>query len=283
MPAAAPTPAPGAARPATARETARETDGADDGLQVRSQGRVDGLRVLQRGADGRTGADGHEAADVLAATRTALHAVVELVMAGPQQRASGTVDLAVRPGALETVAAPRLRLEATSLAGQGGEASLLGTTSVLALAAAVGVTAGAPGGSRGGTTGIGLDDPLQVDTDLATALLDWFAVGAAALLTVAPGEQAVLRPDDLRLSVTVDGVVCGVSPGDGTSVHPYAFVVPAGAGAGHAHQQTWSQVPDAGSVAAFFADGRARVLAGSTGSPGGRTAVDGGGAPPASR
>lgn len=204
-------------------------------------------------------------AAALAATRAALHAVVELVLAGPQHRASGTIRLAVVPGAVQTVAAPRLRLEPTCLSGPGGQASLLDTTSPLALGAAVGVEAGAPVGVYLPTSVAAPDEALSVDADLATALFDWFAVGAAALIGHAPTERAVLWPEHFDLAVTVDGVNYGISPGDGFSAQPYAYVgphspvddpffdVPFGA------LRTWTQVPDAASVAAFFAEGRDRV------------------------
>jgi hypothetical protein len=203
--------------------------------------------------------------EVLAGTRAALHAVVELVMAGPQHRASGTIRLAVVPGAVQTVAEPRLRLEATCLSGPGGQASLLDTTSPMALGAAVGVQAGAPVGVYTDTSGVAPDEALAVDADVATALLDWFSVGAAGLLLHAPDERAVLWPEHFDLAVTVDGVTYGISPGDGFSAQPYAYVgphapvddpffdVPFGA------LRTWAQVPDAASVAAFFAEGRDRA------------------------
>jgi len=209
----------------------------------------------------------HELAssELLAGTRAALHAVVELLMAGPQHRASGTIRLGVEPGAIQTVAEPRLRLEATCLSGHGGQASLLGSTTPMALGAAVGVSAGAPVGVYPDTTGAELDEPLGVDADVATALLDWFAVGAAGLLLFAPQERAVLWPEHFDLAITIDGVNYGISPGDGTSSQPYAYVgphspvddpffdVPFGA------LRTWSQVPDAASIAAFFTQGRDRA------------------------
>ena len=222
-------------------------------------GQVDGLRVERRPAP--TGPSD----DVLAATRATLHAVVELVMAGPQHRESGTIRLAIVPGAVETVAEPRLRLEPTCLSGPGGQASLLDTTSPLALGSAVGVQAGAPVGVYPFRDGVEPDEALSVDADVATALLDWFSVGAAGLLLHAPDERAVLWPEHFDLAVTVDGVNYGISPGDDVSVQPYAYVgppapvddpffdLPFGA------LRTWAQVPDAEAVAAFFAEGRDRA------------------------
>ncbi|MGJ7441902.1 hypothetical protein [Aquipuribacter sp. MA13-6] len=206
-------------------------------------------------------------AELLLATRTGLHAVAEGVLAGPQHRSSGTIRLSAAPGAIETVAEPRLRLTPSTVSGPAGEASLLGATSVMALGAAVGVQAGPPDGLYGDTSGVEVDQALSIDADTATALMDWFAVGAAGLLTFAPDERAVLWPEHFDLAITLDGVNYGVSPGDAFSPVPYAYVGPhtrvedpffdAPFGA----VRTWEQTPDAASLAAFFAEGRERSQA----------------------
>lgn len=203
--------------------------------------------------------------DVLTSTRQSLHAVVEQVLAGPQHRASGTVRLRVDPGSLHTVAPPAMSLTSSRVTGPGGEASLLEPTTARDLAQAVGVDVGAPQDLYGDHAPMGPDDRLSVDAEAATALLEWFAVGTAALLQFAPGQTAVLWPEHFDLAVTVDGVSYGVSPGDGWSPQPYAFVGPherpedpffdAPFGAA----RTWDHVPDAASIVAFFTDGRQRA------------------------
>ena len=205
--------------------------------------------------------------DVLTSTRQSLHAVVEQVLAGPQHRASGTIRLRVDPGSLHTVAAPSLTLTSSRLTGPGGDASLLGPTTPRDLAAAAGVDVGAPEGLYGDHAPLGPDDRLAVDAEAATALLEWFAVGTAALLQFAPEETAVLWPEHFDLAVTVAAVDYGVSPGDDACAQPYAYVGP--------HQpvvdpffdapfgaaRTWDLVPDAASIAALFAEGRERAAA----------------------
>lgn len=203
--------------------------------------------------------------DALRGTRDALHAVVEGVLAGPQHRTSGKIRLTVEPGAICTVAAPRLRLTATTLSGPEGEASLLAATSQLALGAAVGVSAGPPVGVYADLTGVAPDEPLGVDSEAAVALLNWFAVGAAGLLTFAPDQAPVLWPEHFDLAISVAGVNYGVVPGDGYSAVPYAYVGPHAPvdddffDAPFGAVRTWAQVPDAASIAAFFAEGRDRV------------------------
>lgn len=205
--------------------------------------------------------------ELLLSTRTGLHTVAEQVLAGPQHRTSGTIRLAVTPGAVETVSQPRLRLTASTVSGPGGEASLLGSTSVMALGAAVGVQAGPPDGVYGDTSGVAADESLSIDAATATALLDWFSVGAAGLLTFAPDERAVLWPEHFDLAITADEVNYGVSPGDGYSPVPYAYVGPHRAvadpffDAPFGAVRTWEQAPDAAGLAAFFAEGRDRVRA----------------------
>ena len=53
----------------------------------------------------------------LTRTRTALHGVAELLLAGPQYDASGTIRLRVVAGGIATVAEPDLRLVGTELRG----------------------------------------------------------------------------------------------------------------------------------------------------------------------
>ncbi len=203
--------------------------------------------------------------DVLVSTRAALHGLAELVMAGPQHRASGTIRLRVAPGAVETVAQPALRLTAESLSGPGGEVSLAGPTTPRAIGGAVGVVPGEPQGLYGDHAPVGLDDTVVVDHEAAIALLDWFAVGAAALLEFASEAKAVLWPEHFDLAITLDEVNYGISPGDGYSAQPYAYVGPwrpvadpffdAPFGA----VRHWDAVPDVASLVAFLAEGRRRA------------------------
>src|SRR5690349_9518972 len=51
----------------------------------------------------------------VAATRRGLHAVAELVLAGPQYRRNGTIQLQVAPGGFGTVTDPRIRVDGGEL------------------------------------------------------------------------------------------------------------------------------------------------------------------------
>ncbi len=154
------------------------------------------------------------------------------------------------------------------MTGPAGEASLLQPTSARELAAAVGVDVGAPEGLYAEHATLGPDDPLQLDPDAATALLEWFAVGAGALLTFAPTEQPVLWPEHFDLALTDGNSTYGVSPGDSFSIQPYAYVLPPAPlddgffDAPFGAARTWDLVPDAAAIAGFFAEGRDMVASG---------------------
>jgi hypothetical protein len=80
----------------------------------------------------------------LVATRTAWHAVADLVLAGPQYTRSGRIELRATPGGFGTVAAPDLRVDGTDLAGSGGALPLDGSTP--------GTSPPRPGSPRPGST-----------------------------------------------------------------------------------------------------------------------------------
>lgn len=197
--------------------------------------------------------------DVVTATRRSLHAVAEHVLAGPQYRAAGTIRLHVTPGGFGQVEGP-LRIVGTDLVGDGVRAPLRGT--VADLAAAAGVEPGAPDIYHDHAD-LGPADELAVDRAAAALLLGWFARGDAAMRAFAPDSDPVLWPEHFDLGIAVGEVIYGVSPGDAGHALPYAYVGPwtpregpfwnAPFGAVRAADR----VPDAGALAAFFAEGRA--------------------------
>ena len=79
----------------------------------------------------------------LIATREALHAVAEVVLAGPQYRRTGTIRLRVTPGGFGTIKEPDLRVDGADLVA-GANRYPLSRTTLRALATAAGVDAGAP-------------------------------------------------------------------------------------------------------------------------------------------
>ncbi|HEY3259691.1 MAG TPA: hypothetical protein VGJ95_05385 [Pseudonocardiaceae bacterium] len=206
--------------------------------------------------------------EVLVRTRLALHAVAELVLAGPQYRRSASIRLRVTPGGFGTVGEPDLRVAGAFLVvGGGGEPGgdrlpIDGRTCA-ELAAAAGVAASALRDVYSGGPPLGADDKLHVDASAAAVLADAFGRGEAGLREFAPDAARVLWPEHFDVGITVDEVNYGVSPGDTLLPEPYAYVGPWQPLTG----EFWNfpfgaarPVAQLADVAAFFREGRARVL-----------------------
>jgi hypothetical protein len=157
----------------------------------------------------------------LKTTRTSLHGVAEMLMAGPQFRQSGTIRLRSVPGGFATVKEPALAVEGDLLAGL----RLSGTT-FADLAAGLGIEAGAPEGLYADGSGLGLDEVIQVDAEAAFVIAKGFALGDAAVRLLAPELEPVLWPEHFDLAIALDEVNYGVSAGDGSCEEPYAYVAP---------------------------------------------------------
>lgn len=196
---------------------------------------------------------------VLAATRRSLHGLAELVLAGPQHRASGTIRLRVTPGGFGGVAT-ELRVEGTELVSPAGRVPLAGTYRELATAA--GVEVGAPEGVYGDTSGVDPDEALELDPAAVSLVELWFGLGDAAMRAFAPDVEPVLWPEHFDLGIAVDEVNYGVSPGDAGEPDPYAYVGPWNQRTGAFWNASFGAVrpagafPDAPSLAAFFTEGR---------------------------
>jgi hypothetical protein len=68
--------------------------------------------------------------DELALTRRCLHGVGELVLAGPQYRATGKLRLGVVPGGFATVMTPQLRVDGDRVDGAENPARYFARSSV---------------------------------------------------------------------------------------------------------------------------------------------------------
>jgi hypothetical protein len=192
-------------------------------------------------------------------TRRSLHGVGELLIAGPQHRAHGTIRLRPTPGGFGGVAVA-LRVEGTDLVWDGGRAPLAGT--YRDLAAAAGVQPGPPEGIYHDTSGVDPDEQVVVDPAAAAELAEWFARGDAGLRAFAPDQEPVLWPEHFDLAIGEGEVNYGVSPGDAGHSEPYAYVGPwtkrEGAfwNASFGALRPASELPDTDSLTTFFADGR---------------------------
>jgi hypothetical protein len=196
----------------------------------------------------------------LVATRRSLHGVAELVIAGPQYRSAGSIELRVRPGGFGGAVAP-VRVEGAELVFDGGRVPLGGTCRSLAEAAGLAVS-GLDDVYKEGS-GVGPDDPLTLDPAALEELLGWFGRGEAALRAFAPGEEPILWPEHFDVGYALDEVNYGISPGDAGSATPYAYVGPWSARTGAFWNAPFgaargeAELPDVDAVVAFFAEGRA--------------------------
>ena len=159
----------------------------------------------------------------LVATRRSLHGVAELVIAGPQFRTLGSIELRVRPGGFGGHLSP-VRVEGSDLVWDGGRTRLEGTCRELAAATGQEVSDLADVYAVG--SGVDPDEALAVDAEALDRLLGWFVRGDAALRAFAPDVEPILWPEHFDVGLAVDEVNYGASPGDSTHTGPYAYVGP---------------------------------------------------------
>jgi hypothetical protein len=203
--------------------------------------------------------------DELGITRRTLHGVAELVLAGPQYRATGKLRLGVVPDGFATILAPRLRVDGPRIASAAGVTVSIDGRTPRALAAELGVAAGRPEGVYDGGSGVSPDETLPLDADQADVIMRALALGHDALAAFAADEAPVLWPEHFDVAIRVHDTNFGVSPGDGFIEEPYAYVGVASPPAG---DPFWNapfgaavplrELPDAPSVTGFFIEGRKR-------------------------
>lgn len=171
--------------------------------------------------------------DGLAAARRSLHAVAELVLAGPQYRATGRLRLRVIPGGFATSFQPDVRVQGSRVVAGENQSQISGQTAGT-LGGHLGVAAGKPEGAYLDGSGVGIDEQLALDSQHAAVILAALALGNDALAALAPEQTPVLWPEHFDVAIRVDNVNYGVSPGDDFVAEPYAYVgveqVPGGDG-----------------------------------------------------
>ncbi|WP_329045997.1 hypothetical protein OG738_30500 [Amycolatopsis sp. NBC_01488] len=158
-------------------------------------------------------------------TRRSLHGVAELLLAGPQHRATGRIDLRVAEGGFATVAEPALRVEGDELLTGSARVPLAGRT-YADVAAEAGLEAGEPAGVYAGGPGVRPGETITFAADALKALLAAFADGDRALREFVPDATPVLWPEHFDVAIVHGEVNYGVSPGDGYLGEPYAYVGP---------------------------------------------------------
>ncbi len=161
----------------------------------------------------------------LTATRSSLHAVAELLLAGPQYEQSGTIKLRVTAGGFGTVATPDVRVEGLVLRHGGRSLDLAGHT-VAEVAATAGLDARGLDDVYADGCGLSTDHRLDLQEANASEIAEAFRVGDEALAALAPDAQRIIWPEHFDLGVTLGEVNLGISPGDAFLDVPYAYIGP---------------------------------------------------------
>src|ERR1700743_2844710 len=138
----------------------------------------------------------------LTLTRRFLHGAAELLLAGPEHRATGRIDLRVAEGGFATAAGPSLRIEGTDLVTATTRVPLAGRTYTDAGAAA-GIEAGAPVDVYTGGPGVEPGETITLDDEAVRIIESALADGEQALRIHAPKVDAVLWPEHFDGAVTV--------------------------------------------------------------------------------
>jgi len=200
----------------------------------------------------------------LAPTRRALHGIAELLLAGPQYRAAGTIRLLATGTGFRTFTDPDTRVDGTDLVVAGQRFPADGQTCAR-LAAAAGIEPGAPQGLYHDGSGVRLDEPLHVDPTAAGWLARCWADGDRALRTLAPGQQPILWPEHFDIGIRAQDTNYGVSPGDTYLPEPYAYVTPPTPREGDfwnapfGAARPMADLDDPQAVLAFFREGSTRI------------------------
>jgi hypothetical protein len=210
----------------------------------------------------------------LAATRDAMHAVCEHVLAAALYEATGHIGLRVTPAGFATpkfgpddrvITLGADRVTVTDRAGtRSGPYPTLRAAAQLA-----GIEPGLPEGIYPPATALVADAPLAIDAGPAGALLDWYAKVSEALAGFAPDSPQTLWPEHFDVAIRRDDCNFGGLGGDGGIAGPYVYIGPPSVPAADPFvteafgaARTWTETPTVASIRDFFAEGaqRAREL-----------------------
>lgn len=162
----------------------------------------------------------------LVATRNSLHALAELVLAGPQHALAGRIVLAVKPDGFGTILEPALTVNGTELVTSDGARIQLDGRTIAEVAHDADVVPHSLADVYSDGSELDEHHVLTVDPQAAAEIFDAFNRGDAALAAFAPEETRALWPEHFDVGITRNEANYGVSPGDGFLAVPYAYVGP---------------------------------------------------------
>ena len=207
----------------------------------------------------------------LAATRDALHAVCEHVLAAALYAENKRIGLRVVPGGFATPPfgpdGRVITLGPDHLTLTSSEGSRSGPYPTLRSAGElVGIEPGAPASVYTPATPLTPDAPLRVDIEAASTIIDWYVKVSGALSAFAPGAPQTLWPEHLDVAIRQNDCNFGGLAGDATIAEPYVYVGPPSVPAQDPFftkpfgaSRTWSEAPTPDLIAVFFADGARRA------------------------
>jgi hypothetical protein len=212
-----------------------------------------------------------------AATRDSWHRVAEHVLAAGQYADTGKIRLRPVTGGFQTqlqlhdgrlLSVVNTELVVTDSTGR--RATPL--TTLRAAARFAGVTPGMPASVYRPATPLELDEPLPIDPASAERLAGWYELADAALRRFADDigaarEDPVMWPEHFDVSITIDRVNYGASPGDDEIAAPYLYVGPHGGppsrdefwNAPFGAAETIDEISSVDDAVAFFHAGRRRL------------------------
>ncbi len=197
----------------------------------------------------------------LSTTRRSLHGIAELLLAGPQHRATGEIALRVITGGFATSHEPDLRFDGRAVVAGERRIEVAGL-SYADIAAALGVVAREPADVYKEGAGVRPDEIVVVDQTAVATITAAFAAGDEALRRFAPGEEPILWPEHFDAGITVGEVNYGLAPGDDHVPEPYAYVGPHTPRDGEFWNMPFGaarpvrDLGDANAIAAFYETGR---------------------------
>lgn len=198
--------------------------------------------------------------DTYTQTRRSLHALAELVVAGPRFRQTGDLRLRVHPGGFGTWDSPIVLLAGGELVTPSTRIAVNGLT-IADVAMRAGLEASPlddvySDGPQVSPSEIVRLDPLSVQV-VETA----FRLGEDALRSFRPDAERTLWPEHFDVATTVDDLNYGVSPGDGYLDTPYAYVGPLHPLTGNFWNAPFGaarlvdELVDVAGITAFFSEG----------------------------
>ena len=205
--------------------------------------------------------------DTYTPTRRSLHALAELVLAGPRFRQTGELRLRVRPEGIGTWEAPVVSLVSGELVTPDARVAVEGLT-IADAARQAGLEASPLDDVYHDGPHVPVSETVRLDPQAVRVIETAFRLGDDALREFHPDAERTLWPEHFDVATTVDEVNYGVSPGDGYLDRPYAYVGPHQTQSGEFWNAPFGaarlldQLGDVAGITTFFIEG-ARLVAGS--------------------